>query len=402
MDWQRRLLRPTPQGKPFPIVKNAIVPLRYAPEWKGVLGFDQNKMQTVFLKSPPWSTIPTVDVPARAVEDLDDVLTAQWMQENYIYVGREIARQAIEVQAHENVFHPILEYLLMLKWDGTKRISEWLSVYLGAQNSRYNSIIGRKFLLSAVARIMVPGSKNDYCLMLEGPQGARKSTALEVLAVNPAWHTDDLPRLTSKDAKLHLHGFWIVEIGELAAMRGLDSAEIKAFISRRRDDYRPPYGVHTIEVPRQCVFVGTVNRPEYLNDETGGRRFLPVAAGNIDIEALRRDRDQLWAEAVVAFEENEPWWPDVDDPEIVREQEQRDQQEPWADLVEDYLRKLRGPCSITEILEKAIKKPLAEWKHGDRISVGKIITNLKGRPTRPRGNSRQRHYGPPPDWKWSD
>jgi predicted P-loop ATPase len=402
LEWERRLLRGPRSNEPHAVLANAITPLRFAPEWEGVLGYDENKLRAVLLKPPPWKTKSTVNGEHRSIEDLDEMLTSEWLQNHGILVGKEIVRQAIQVVARDNSYHPIKNYLNSLEWDGTPRIDTWLGVYFGTTNSKYNSMVGRKFLLSAVARIMQPGCKNDYCLMLEGPQGVKKSMSLEILAVDPSWHTDDLPRLTTKDAKLHLHGFWIVEIGELAAMRGLDSSEIKAFISRQRDDYRPPFGVHTIEVPRTCVFVGTVNRSEYLNDETGGRRFLPVETEVVNVEDLLEDRDQLWAEAMLAYKSGETWWPDANNAEVSAEQQRRYMAEPWAEIIENYLRTLEGSTSTTEILERAIKKPASEWKMADQVQVGKILCNLGWRKIRPQasgeGSKRERRYIPGPNW----
>src|SRR5256885_4362531 len=87
-------------------------------------------------------------------------------------------------------------------------------------------------------------------------------------------------------------------------------------MSRTADRFRPPYGMRLVESPRQCVFAGTVNHSTYLRDETGGRRFWPVACGRIDVEALARDRDQLWAEAKARFEAGCVWW--LDSAELVR------------------------------------------------------------------------------------
>ena len=138
---------------------------------------------------------------------------------------------------------------------------------------------------------------------------------------------------------MHMQGVWIIEIAELDAIGKAEVSRIKAFLTRTTDRFRPPYGRYTIEVPRSCVFAGTVNPDTYLRDETGNRRFWPVRCGTIDIDALARDRDQLWAEAVARFKDGAIWW--IDGPELMAaataEQEKRYQSDAWDDLIEHWL-----------------------------------------------------------------
>ena len=218
------------------------------------------------------------------------------------------------------------------------RIETWACRYLGAEDTAFNRSVGALWLISAVARIFRPGVKADHMLVLEGPQGARKSTALKILA-GEDWFTDELPDLGSKDAAMHMQGVWIIEIAELDAIGKAEVSRIKAFLTRTTDRFRPPYGRYTIEVPRQCVFAGTVNPDTYLRDETGNRRFWPVRCGTIDIDALARDRDQLWAEAVARFRAGAIWW--LDTPELIAaataEQEKRYQADAWDDLIANWI-----------------------------------------------------------------
>jgi putative DNA primase/helicase len=171
---------------------------------------------------------------------------------------------------------------------------------LGVANTDYSRAVGSRWLISPVARIFRPGAKADCCLILEGPQGIRKSTALRTLAGE--YFTDELADLGSKDAAMQTRGVWMIELSELDSLSHSEVARIKAFMSRTTDRFRPPYGMRLVESPRQCVFAGTVNHSTYLRDETGGRRFWPVTCGQIDIEALGRDRNQLWAEAKAGFD----------------------------------------------------------------------------------------------------
>jgi predicted P-loop ATPase len=219
-------------------------------------------------------------------------------------VGSNVAREAVQSVAYEQRFHPILRWLEGLQWDGTPRLDKWLSAYLGTPNTPLTRAIGRKFLISAVARVYKPGCKVDHMLIPEGKQGAQKSKALRAL-VGDDWFTDQLSDLGTKDASQDLRGTWVIELSELAAMQGREIERVKGYVSRQIDRYRPSYGRRAIDVPRQCVFIGTTNDDEYLPDSTGNRRFWPITCTTIDVDAIAHDRAQLWAEAVAAYHAGE-------------------------------------------------------------------------------------------------
>jgi predicted P-loop ATPase len=234
------------------------------------------------------------------------------MQHNEILVGKVTAGEAVFMVACENLFHPVRDYLHRLKWDGQPRLDTWLSTYCGArgpeaQSSDVLAAVGRKFLVQAVARVMGTGVKADYILVLEGPQGYFKSTVFAVLGGE--FYTDDLAAFGTKDAALGVAGMWFIELPELVRLRGANLNVIKSFLSRTVDRFRPPYGRHMMDVPRTNVFCGTTNDDEYLLDVTGNRRFWPVQVFEpADVDALRRDRDQLWAEAVHLYHHHEEFW----------------------------------------------------------------------------------------------
>jgi predicted P-loop ATPase len=161
-------------------------------------------------------------------------------------------------------------------------------------------------MVAAVARAMQPGCKVDSMLVLEGAQGAGKSTAIRILA-GDEWFSDSLPNVGTKDASDHVRGKWFIEIAELSAMSKADIEASKAFISRREERYRRPYDRSETKYKRRCVFVGTTNQDTYLRDETGNRRFWPVRVGKVNLVALRRDRELLWAEAIYWYRKGKPW-----------------------------------------------------------------------------------------------
>ena len=264
--WQDELLRSKAYGDKtessvLPILANGITALRLAPEWQGVLAYDEFRSNVVTLKPTPWGASPT-----NGWTDHEDRLTAEWLQRHRIFVSVEIASQAVQTVAAQHRVHPVRQYLETLRWDRIPRLDRWLATYLGVEESNYSYAVGTRWMLSAVARIYQPGAKADCCLILEGPQGIKKSTALRTLAGE--YFTDELADLGSKDAALQLSGVWIVELSELDSLARSEIASIKAFTSRTTDRFRPPFGRRVIECPRQCVFAGTVNHTEYLRDET--------------------------------------------------------------------------------------------------------------------------------------
>jgi predicted P-loop ATPase len=367
-NWRDHLIR-NERGKILPHVGNAIIAL-HDKSWQNVLHFNESACRVEAKVGPPWD--PSRSVPFIWTDE-DDVHTAAWLMQQGIVVPKEIAGQAAQTIAHDYGFHPIREYFNGSTWDGINRIDHWLRIRLGADESAYTQAVGAKFLIGAVARVLAPGCKNDCCLVLEGPQGLYKSTALKVLAT--PWFTDEVADLGSKDSSMQVHGVLIVEIAELDAMSKSDVSKIKSFMSRAVDRYRPPYGKHLVEAPRESVFAGTVNPGiKYLKDETGGRRFWPVKCGNIDIDGLKQDRDQLWAEAVVRYNDGASWWLDSSELNRAAEQEQAERydSDPWQERIKAYIENLES-VSVAEILELCILKSAKDWAPTDKNRVGRCL-----------------------------
>ncbi|MCX6632901.1 MAG: hypothetical protein NTW28_35330, partial [Candidatus Solibacter sp.] len=275
--WRNRLLL-TDNGEPRALLANVITALRGAPEWEGVLWRDDFALRTVARGPTPWGEVSSWG-------EREDGLTTNWLQHQDIRVSKEVAGQGIEIVAGDRTFHPVREYLGSLTWDGIPRLHEWLYLHLGADPSPYSSAVGSRWMISAVARIIRPGCKADCCMILEGPQGIKKSTTLRTLA--DPWFVDQIPELGTKDSLIQIHGVWVVELAELDSISRAEVSSIKGFISCQSDHFRPPYGIRSGDFPRQCVFAGSVNHSTYLRDETGARRFWPVAcrAPQIDIDA---------------------------------------------------------------------------------------------------------------------
>jgi predicted P-loop ATPase len=369
--WRKDLLLNL-NGTVKPVLANAITALRGAPEWSGALAYNEFANCTVLRKPAPWMK-PGADLDEEWTPN-HDVLATEWLHHQGIFVSVDVTGQAIEAVARESPFHPVRTYLKDLTWDGTSRLESWLSEYLGVDPSPYAAAVGSRWLISAVARVFEPGSKADCCLILEGEQGIRKSTALRILA--EPWFTDEIADLGSKDAALQTRGVWVIEIAELDSMSRSEIGRIKAFMSRAIDRFRPPYGKRLITSPRQCVFAGSVNHGTYLRDETGGRRFWPVEckAAVIDTDGLAIIRDQLWAEATYLYFEGKPWWLDSVElnREAAEEQAERYEGDPWDDLILKWVEG-RESVSIPEILAQCIEKKTEMWTQIDRNRVARCL-----------------------------
>jgi hypothetical protein len=234
----------------------------------------------------------------------------------------------------ERRFNPILDYLNGLKWDGIQRLGNWLATYLGADDTPLNRAIGERTLIAAVRRARKPGCKFDYILTLEGPEGTMKSMAISVLAGPGNFSDQTILTQSDKEQQELVSGIWLFELADLAGMRRADVEKVKAFATRTHDRARPAYGRRRIDAPRRCIFVATTNDDEYLKSQTGNRRFWPVKTGTIDIVSLRRDRNQLWAEAAKLEAEGASLTlPSelLDDARAA--QDERREHDPWDDLL---------------------------------------------------------------------
>lgn len=386
-DWQTRWPITRGQaGNPAPVLANVIYALTTAPEWAGRLHFDEFGLRSILRGGCPWSP-HSGDL---LIRDRDEGLLTEWLQHRGLLVGPHMVSSAVAIVAKAKSFHPVREYLdfARAQWDGRERLPTWLSTYLGVDDpTGFAAEAGLRWMISAAARVFTSGAKADSALILEGAEGLRKSTALRILG--EPWFSDEMPPMGTKEAAISCAGVWILEIAELQALAKSGSWEtVKAFMSRSVDRYRPPYSRHAEDFPRQCIFAGTTNSSQYLEEREGSRRFWPVTVSYISASGLRDDRDQLWGEAAARYHRGEQWWLSDEFTAVARENaEQRVVLDAWAEVVGEWLRyptakhwKGDGALSSTTesvVLSDVLKYCLGiregDWLRRDEMRVAGIL-----------------------------
>ena len=262
------------------------------------LSFNEWNEDIIFLKPAPWHK---ENERIYAWTEHDTARCKYWLGNDRRYEpNTQMIEEAIITVARQKAFHPIKTYLQELKWDGHGRLKNWLVNYMGVEDNEYTRSVGLKMLAAAIARIYQPGCKFDYIPVLEGMQGIGKSRALAILG--GPWYGDITIDVHAKDTVDVMRHLWIIEVSEMETQYRTETQALRGFLSRSTDMCRLAYGRTSKAFPRQSIFIGTVN-PEfdddagYLKDTTGNRRYWPVRCTRIDIETLRKVRDQLWAEA---------------------------------------------------------------------------------------------------------
>jgi Virulence-associated protein E/Domain of unknown function (DUF3854) len=375
-NWRQLMIYRQTKGVPQPerVLTNVLTAFRHAPEWNHVLGFDEFSQQVVTRRTTPWGKAK-----GSSWSDRDDSLATEWMQkEGGIFVTSTTVAEAVQTVSHERPFHPVRDHLESLVWDRVPRIENWLNTHLGGEDSEFARAVGARWLISAVARIFRPGCQVDCVLLLEGPQGIKKSSALRAL-VGDEWFTDHIADLGSKDSRVDLRGKWVIEMSELAALRRAEIEKVKAFLTARTDHFRPPYGRRAVDVPRQNVFAASTNDEHPFVDSTGNRRFWPVRCRRIDVDAIRRDRDQLWAEAYHRFKLGEIWWLDTVELNQTAQQEQDERYEPgvWDDIILEWVEDPRP----RDDRSNGVTTPVNPWygSGGGKVTISDILIHAIGK-----------------------
>lgn len=320
-------------------IENAVLILQNDPLLKGKLALNTFSHREVLRGSAPWRKV-------RGIEDMidrDDAGLRYYLEKAYDIASAPKISDALAYVVEKNAFHPVKDYLESLVWDGTMRCDRLFVDYLGVADTPYARAVTRKVLAAAVNRIFVPGCKFDYVPVLVGNQGCGKSTLVKKLG--KAWFSDSFTTVIGKEAYEQLQGKWILEMAELNGLKKAEINAVKHFISKQEDSFRVAYGKRTENFPRQSVFIGTINEPDFLQDPTGNRRFWPLdtgekgtAAKSVFDDLPGREVDQIWAEAVCLFKAGEPLFlsQDIED-EAAAQQTSHSEVDDRAGLIREYL-----------------------------------------------------------------
>ena len=304
-NWMALLEKNSQTGLPKATISNVWIILEHDPLLKGKFALNRFAGRGEVLGPLPWDP-RTV---RRLWDDNDNAGLYYYMEKIYNISSNGKVDSALSLHSTAHAFNEIQDFLGALQWDGVPRLDTLFIDYLGAADTPYTRAVTRKSFTAAVTRAMMPGSKFDNMLILAGPQGLGKSTLLDHMS--KGWFNDGIRTFEGKEASELLQGVWLVEISELDAFRRTDVARIKQFLSLRTDRFRAAYGRHVKELPRCCVFFGTTNTKDFLQDRTGNRRFWPVDVGVEPVTKnvwadLPEQIDQIWAEAVVRWRLGEP------------------------------------------------------------------------------------------------
>lgn len=340
-DWLEQLtfIKRGKQQVTEPTTSNIMLILENDPKLKGLVGLDLFKDMPTLLKPTPW-------VHSGGYEfwtDADDAGLRIYLEDVYKLEARQKINDCLSKVIQEHAFHPVKQFIEEIKWDGIERVETLFIDYLGADDNEYVRTITRKALVAAVARIYEPGIKFDYMPILVGHQGIGKSLLIKKLGYK--WTQDTIPDLKNQKMYEALDGTWLVEMGELAVMNKADRETIKMYITKTEDTYRKAYEKNISVNRRTCIFIGTTNESDFLNDTTGNRRFCPIQChGNSKFKPWNLSIDevhQIWAEAYEMYLAGEQIMDIPKDVELTAQEEQEKvtYRDDMTGLIEEWLDK---------------------------------------------------------------
>lgn len=352
-------------GQPHPTVANGSAIIATHPQLQGKIWYDSftDKVYTTLKGATPrqWSD----------ADDLDLTVFIQHSLRLHKFNLMLVANAAMHA-ARRNARNSLTDYLDSLEWDGVQRLETWLTDTVSCDQTDYTMAVSVNWPISMIARAYAPGCKVDTMPVLEGSQGMSKSSFLEVLG--GAWYGSLTRAFGDKDFLQDIQGHWLVEIPDMSAFSKREQGQILATMAIRNDIYRPSYGRHTVSHPRVTVFAATSETEDYLQDLRGRRRYWPVRCKNIDLDVLRQQRDQVFAEARDRYREGAKWYvmPESAD----EEQSERAAPDLWTDRVIDYCTDLASQkiaVTSSRILLDAIELPLAKQTDAEKKRIARIM-----------------------------
>ena len=397
-------LQPGGNKSPYATAQNAGVILAHDPVFSGMLGFNEFTGEYLLLRAPPPSEQGRSAQPGpypREWKGEDVTLILQHIQRIWCpKMTKSAVEDAMIAEASARRFHPIRDWLATLRHDGVMRLDTWLPKAFGCEESEYTAAVGAKWMIAAVRRVRQPGVKFDCMPILEGDQGLGKSQAVKALA-GENWFSDSMHHdLGHKDAPISLVGVWIMELAEIQQIIRAEMEVCKAFMTRGKDRYRPPYGKAAINVPRQSVLVGTTNETDYLRDSTGNRRWWPIRCAYADHDWITQNREQLWAEAAAREAAGESLW--IDDADTLRSAEQaqsdRLSDDSWSGKVFDYIGMSRK-VAMADVLSHGLQLAMKDQDKRAEMRVANILRKEKWRARVFREGRRTPRYWLHPEWK---
>lgn len=333
-NWKDYLL--SRKGDYVSCLANVVDILENDTRWHGVIAYDEFAQRVAKLKPPPyWNGKGE----AGEWDSVDDANTAMWITKYYRFApSASLISEAVEAMSHTNIINPPRDWLESLVWDGNRRLKTWMHDFLGVDQTEYTELISYWYLMGIVKRVYEPGAKFDYCLVLEGDQGLKKSSLFAALGGD--WYGDTDLDLNNKDSMSAIRGKMVYELSELGALAKSEATKQKSFLARQIDEFRQAYGKREIRAKRTVVFGGTTNEWEWNKDATGGRRWWPVkVTQEVDTEGVIAARDQLFAEAVALIKADKRYWPTQEEQKRLFDPVQlaSTKQESFVDLLEDHL-----------------------------------------------------------------
>lgn len=355
------------QGQPVCNVDNALRVIERHPKLAELIWFDSFHQRY-------FTRLNTDGGRQREWEDIDTLNLTKFMQRDLGMrrISDEMVHKATLVYAHERTRNEPRDWLAGLKWDGAPRVETFFIDCFGARDNEYARAVSKNFWVGMVARIFRPGCQLDNMVVLEGGQGIGKTRALRL--IGGPWYTEANEPVTSKDFFMILHGKMIVEIAELDAFNKADVTRIKQIVSCTTDRYRNPYARVAKDNPRQSIFVGTTNEQTYLRDQTGARRFWPLACGEIRHDVIAFTREQLFAEAVNLLNAGATWY-EMPKGTTEDEQESRRQSDEWEGIIGGFL-SLKTSTTVAEVATDPLKIEVGRLDKATQMRVAQILRKL--------------------------